>query len=243
MDLRGRLFQLGFAGSLAVRRVASPLAGFPVLGSVYRIGKRLANRILERLAGIDTSRRVGYEGLEFGEEKGSVYMAASWSALPSVLSQSKVSASDVFLDVGSGKGRLLYQAAALYPFQRVIGVDLSEELNRVALANIERNRRRLRCQDVQVVTADAVQYSIPDEVTIVCMNNPFGGELFEAFMDGLVDSLRRHPRGLTLLYGNPIMHDSALRHGFSLVKRSGHSGEFEFRSYRWEPDKVVRPAP
>ncbi len=240
--MRGRLFHIVFAASLAVRRVASPLVGLPVLGSVYRFGKRLANLVLERLAGIDTSRRVGYEGLEFGEEKGSSYMAASWSALPSVLSQSDVSASDVFLDVGSGKGRLLYQAAALYAFKRVIGVDLSEDLNRVALANIERNRRQLRCRDVQVVTADAVRYTIPDEVTVICMFNPFGGELFEAFMDSLVDSLRRRPRRLTLLYLNPIMHESVVRHGFSLVKHSGHSGEFEFRRYRWEPGPDVQAA-
>jgi hypothetical protein len=74
------------------------------------------------------------------------------------------------------------------------------------------------------------------------MNNPFGGELFETFMDGLVDSLHRNPRRLTLLYGNPIMHDSALRHGFSMVKRSGHSGEFEFRRYDWEPEPAVSGA-
>ncbi len=242
MELRGLVFQLVFAASLAVRRIISPIARLPILGSVYRFGKRRANRVLERLAGIDTSRDVGYEGLEFGEEKGSIYMAASWSALPSVLSRREVSASDVFLDVGSGKGRLLYQAAVLYPFQRVIGVDLSEELNRVARANIDRNRRRLRCQDVQVVTADAVRYVIPGDVTVVCMNNPFGGELFETFMDGVVDSLHRNPRRLTLLYGNPIMHDSALRHGFSMVKRSGHSGEFEFRRYDWEPEPAVSGA-
>src|SRR5271166_6630819 len=41
----------------------------------------------------------------------------------------------VFVDIGSGKGRVLLMAAD-YPFQRVIGVELLPELHRVAQANL-----------------------------------------------------------------------------------------------------------
>lgn len=51
-------------------------------------------------------------------------------------------------------GRIVYQATSRYPFGRVIGVELSVHLHEVAVDNIERNRHRLRCADVQLVRAE-----------------------------------------------------------------------------------------
>jgi tRNA G46 methylase TrmB len=40
------------------------------------------------------------------------------------LPESEVGHDDVLLDVGSGMGRIVYQAACSYPLRRVVGVDL-----------------------------------------------------------------------------------------------------------------------
>jgi tRNA1(Val) A37 N6-methylase TrmN6 len=60
---------------------------------------------------------------------------------------------DVFVDFGSGKWRAIFWAAR-YPFRRVIGVELSAQLNALARRNINRNRHRLTCRDIHLVTAD-----------------------------------------------------------------------------------------
>jgi cyclopropane fatty-acyl-phospholipid synthase-like methyltransferase len=45
----------------------------------------------------------------------------------------------VFVDLGSGKGRVILRAATR-PFRRVEGVEFSEPLHRVALRNIDNAR-------------------------------------------------------------------------------------------------------
>ena len=61
----------------------------------------------------------------------------------------------VFVDLGSGKGRILLLASR-YPFRGVVGVEFAHELNEVAERNIalSANHRR-RCHDVRTVTAGA----------------------------------------------------------------------------------------
>jgi hypothetical protein len=58
----------------------------------------------------------------------------------------------------------------------------------VARLNIERNRHRLKCQDVEIVTADATKYEIPNDLTIAYFFSPFTGEAFERVIDNLVES-------------------------------------------------------
>jgi hypothetical protein len=92
--------------------------------------------------------------------------------------------------------RVAYQAAAWYPFRRVIGPELSERLNSIARDNLQGTRSRLCCQDVQIVSADVLEYELPDYITVVLLNNPFTGPVFEAAVAKLVASLRRRPRHL-----------------------------------------------
>ena len=93
------------------------------------------------------------------------------------------------------------------------GVELSAELNAVAAANLQRARPRLRCQDVELVTADAAAYRIPDDVTIVYVFNPFTGPVFQAAIDELIASVDRRPRSVRLLYSNPREHERLMQIG------------------------------
>src|SRR4051794_65114 len=121
------------------------------------------------------------------------YAPTPWLTLRRILSPREIDADDVFLDYGSGKGRIVFLAAR-YPFRRVIGVEISERLNAVARANVERNRRRLRCRDVELITADAALFVLPDDVTVVYLNDPFTGSVFQAVLRQIVASLERRPR-------------------------------------------------
>jgi protein-L-isoaspartate O-methyltransferase len=126
------------------------------------------------------------------------------------LPKREVGPHDVFADLGSGKGRIVLQAALMYPFKRVIGVELVEELNAVARENLERNRAKLRTRDVEIVTADLLEWEFPDDLTIVYLYNPVVGGLFEQLLKRLIAFVDRRQRGLRLIYVKPTQHERLL---------------------------------
>jgi 16S rRNA G966 N2-methylase RsmD len=74
-----------------------------------------------------------------------------------------------FIDVGSGKGRVLIVAAE-YPFRRVMGVEYSAELAAACRDNLERLNIADKCE---VVVRDAVDFKFPDENMLIFLYNPF----------------------------------------------------------------------
>jgi hypothetical protein len=116
-------------------------------------------------------------------------------------------------DLGSEKGRVVLQAARRYPFKRVIGVECREELTAVARASVERSPAGLRARDVELVTADVLEWEIPDDITIVYLYNPFVGELFAGAMERLIALVDRRQRGSRLIYVKPTEHERLLATG------------------------------
>lgn len=106
---------------------------------------------------------------------------------------------DVFVDYGSGVGAVVLMAA-LYPFKRVIGVELSKDLSAIAHQLVERNRRRLRCQNIELVTTDATAYALPDDVNVIFFYSPFHGSLLVKVFENIRASLARAPRKVTIIY-------------------------------------------
>jgi hypothetical protein len=118
----------------------------------------------------------------------------------------------VFTDFGSGKGPAVL-VAATFPFARDLGVEVSDDLTRSARRNLERSRLRPRAGTVEFVTADVLQYEIPDDLSVVYLYNPFTGLLFARFLERLPDSLERRPRPLRLVYNYPFEHDHVIASG------------------------------
>lgn len=141
-------------------------------------------------------------GLEHPERAN--YTASPWWTLRWLLRRSDVQPSDVLLEYGCGKGRVVLDAARRYPFRRVVGVDLAPDLTAVARGLVERERRHLRCREVTIETADATEFTVPDDVTVVYLYNPFGGATFECVCQNLLASLDRAPRLMRIIYLNPV---------------------------------------
>ncbi|HEV2059280.1 MAG TPA: class I SAM-dependent methyltransferase [Solirubrobacteraceae bacterium] len=158
------------------------------------------DRRIERRHGLDTFGKVVTD--EHDVERG-FYRPLPWGTLARILREDEVGPDDVFLDLGAGKGRAVFLAAARYPFKRVIGVELSEDLSAIARANIERVRDQLVCQDVQIVTSDVLDYDIPDDATLIFLYNPFRGHVFESVIQKLLESVDRLPRRMRVIYLYP----------------------------------------
>jgi cyclopropane fatty-acyl-phospholipid synthase-like methyltransferase len=99
-----------------------------------------------------------------------------------------------FIDVGSGKGRVLFVAAE-YPFRKVMGVEFSNALHDDAVANLKRYKfPGRRCSDIEPVHADAREFEFPNDNLVIYLFNPFGEEVMERMLANLERSLARHPR-------------------------------------------------
>lgn len=129
---------------------------------------------------------------------------------------------DVFVDYGSGTGRAVIMAAT-YPFRKVIGVEYSPILNEVAVRSIDQVRAKLRCQDVEIVTADARLYAFPHEVTVVYFYNPFEGDVLAKVFDNIRQSLLECPRKLTIVYSRPRFFEQMAGNYDWLIKRDDFS--------------------
>lgn len=173
----------------------------------------------ERRRGLDTFEQVDLASLGVADDHRVHYQPSGWLDLRRTLRRREVSRHDVFLDLGSGKGRVLLSAAG-YPFARVIGVEISLALNEVAARNVAASRGRQRCGAVELVTADVMTYRVPDDVTVAYVYNAFHGPVFQAALDALIASADRAPRSLHLIYRNALEHERILRTGRFRVVRT-----------------------
>lgn len=177
-----------------------------------RVRPLISRVLFERRLGVDTSRTIASEQLGYRDARQGFYEPAEWHTLQRILPRRSVGADDVFVDVGSGMGRMVLRAAQ-YPFKRVIGVELSHELHEIAERNLDVSIGQLRCRDVRFEQADALDYELPDDVTVVFLNNPFRGEIFDAAIESILRSVDRRPRRLRIIYRNPVEHERLVATG------------------------------
>jgi SAM-dependent methyltransferase len=174
--------------------------------------RRAAERITELRYGVATSAIVYHEDLGLETENRVWHDPSSWFALQNAFELLAVSPADCFADLGAGLGRVLI-VAAMFPFRRVTGVEVSEELTERARENVERSRAPRQSADVQLVTADAVDWHIPPDLTVAYLYSPFTGELFERVIERLLASVDEHPRPLRIVYNYPVEHNRLVRTG------------------------------
>jgi len=169
----------------------------------------------DNVLGISTLRNVSARNLKYDDPSCHKYTATDYKSFRKVMQHIKIRANkDVFLDYGSGMGRVLIMAAN-YPFRKVISVELSPKLNRTALSNIQNIRKKLKCKDIEVVQADASAYCLPPEVTVIYFYAPFSGETLNRVLDNVQNSLILEPRKLTIICRNPYYFEKELhRHNW-----------------------------
>lgn len=103
------------------------------------------------------------------------------------------------IDIGSGKGRVMFLAAE-YPFRRVVGVESVGELHSAAERNIQRYRHRARrCPWIEAVHARAQDYALPAGPLVLFLFNPFPADVMALVMRRVARSLEQLPRPIWLI--------------------------------------------
>lgn len=113
----------------------------------------------------------------------------------------------LFVDLGCGKARALILAAE-YGFRRVLGVELSPPLHRLACRNVEAFRRlRPESPPIVVHCGDAATYPLPAGDTVLFLNNPFKEPIVRSVAAN-IGSLRTGHGRVVVAYGNPVHHEA-----------------------------------
>lgn len=140
-------------------------------------------------------------------------------------------ADSVFVDFGSGKGRVLLLAAQL-PVKRVVGIEFSTQLCAMARRNVEVFRRKHpQLAPIDVVESDVTTYRIREDENVFFMYNPFASVVVEQVLRSIQQSVRERPRPLLLIYNAPLEHETVDRSAlFTRCDRHVIGGN-EFRVY------------
>src|SRR5262245_31578360 len=166
-----------------------------VTGTTLWIIRRFQWRWLERRYGIRTEAVIPMTELGIDNGESGEYVATDYSDFGRIMRALDLEPSEhVFVDFGAGMGRVMILAAT-YPFRRVVGIEHSPELAKIAGANIERSRPRLRCQALDIATCDAALYKLPRDSSVLYFYNPFHGAVLEAVLRNIRDLIEaaRHP--------------------------------------------------
>jgi len=182
--------------------------GRGALGVVARLRQEhLKTRLLNPLDEF-WDRRLGVRTVGFLPAVGD-HLAPDWRAhyiptryvtLLRCLRQAGVGPDDVFIDYGSGLGRVVFLASWLGA-RRSIGVEIDSPLCDQAEAN--RRSFRHRAASVEFVCAPAETY-LPEDVSVIYLFHPFGPGTLQTVLDKLEADFTRRPRRARLIYTNPV---------------------------------------
>lgn len=108
-----------------------------------------------------------------------------------------------FLDLGSGKGRVVLLAATA-GFRRVVGVEASPTLHAIACRNLRAwARSGGDARRVRLVCADAAEIAPPAGPCVLYLFNPFRERTLARVLLNVKRSLEENPRDLWIVYYNP----------------------------------------
>lgn len=130
---------------------------------------------------------------------GAMYYASPASVLQQIFSQIDISRFPRFIDIGCGKGYVLWQAKK-YGFSQVGGVEYDDKLCQIC----RKNMKRLKL-DIDPVCADAREFQNYGDYDVFYFFNPFVDEV----MRQVIDQILRQCRGreIMLVYYRPRYTD------------------------------------
>jgi SAM-dependent methyltransferase len=209
---RQSLARRGLVGSMRrALQLAAEIVTSPITSRLRMRRKRAIRRAIDdqfdRTRGVDTGGTL--EPDELGATGSSVdqitlYQAVYPGPFTEVIEQLPIDFQRfTFIDIGSGKGRALFLAAE-YPFEKIVGIELSPELCRVAEANFTSyHSPTQRCRAIEVRCQDALEFELPALPTLLFFYNPFQEALMRQIVEKVAQSLAASPRPLYVVYFNP----------------------------------------
>jgi SAM-dependent methyltransferase len=203
--MKPRDYLLDLANHPHLRWVRPLLERLPLVRRIYSGWAR--THPIDRLYGTETSGTIPVERLgvdmaiipfikAYGGSQPSIVRAAL-SVLPGLECYN-------FIDLGCGKGRALI-VAAQFPFRRVLGVELSPKLVKIARANMTKVRQRYPgVSNIEVVEDNAASFLLPTGKIVLFIYHSFSEKLITELLENIERGLVRDIEHLFLVYYNPV---------------------------------------
>jgi SAM-dependent methyltransferase len=228
MNNRGARAWVATACRISKRaRLAAEVHGF--IGMLRHYGRKVTHDIeatlFDALHGVDTGGTIWVRDLEIDSPNGIHgfrYQGTPLSVVRRMIRELRIEQRRfTFIDLGSGKGRVILIAAES-AFNRVIGVEFSRELAAIARENIRiyLSKHPQRYREVELVYMDAAVYEFDDQPTVLFLYNPFGQFLIERVLANIERSLELAPRDFWIVYYNPLFGDVLAKSNYFNLVRS-----------------------
>ncbi|SEP21179.1 class I SAM-dependent methyltransferase [Trujillonella endophytica] len=163
----------------------------------------------DRTHGTDTMSRLQQPDLRVDsphQASAHAYIPTRGRAFRKLLRTLRFPPGSVFVDYGSGKGKMLMLATE-FEFRRIVGIEYAPELHGIATENV----RRLgspRSAQIEPVCADATTYELRDDENVFYFFNPFAREVLEIVVERIRESLERRPRHIWVIYFDPRFREA-----------------------------------
>jgi len=185
-------------------RLVANLRRNGLLGTTQAARALLEDRVFDWRYGVDTSGKIATEQLAVESRHLSNaidYEPTVARYFKVILRQLEVPDGSVFVDFGSGKGRALLLAAQSGRFKRVVGVEFSRHLCRIAQSNLCAFQHRYGTDaEFEIVTADAAGYQVRADQNVFFKYNPFDHVVIEQVLERIDFSLKEEPRPIWFIY-------------------------------------------
>jgi precorrin-6B methylase 2 len=183
---------------------------------LLRLWEKFCNLLWEYKLGINTRVMAQAPVPDSGH-----YVPHNYSLIWAILHSLPLSSSDVFVDIGCGKGRVIC-CAARFNIREVTGVEISKNLCEIAERNAVRLSRRRAPITIINTPAQDCDYL---NGTVFYLFNPFGALTLRRVLLKIQLSLSAHPRFVRVVYVNP-QHESLF-----------HAHDWLELYDRWEPGR------
>jgi len=171
------------------------------------IASRLADYIFDLRFGIDTVECIELENLQIqreNKERGQRYQPTGILPFKKLMRILNLPPGCVLVDFGSGKGRVLLMAAQ-YNVKKVVGIEFSTELCKIAMANIEKFRQKVNvAPQIDLMEGDVSEYIFKDDENVFYFFHPFDKLIMGKVIENIANSLVRKPRQAWLVYYLPV---------------------------------------
>ena len=144
------------------------------------------------------------------------YSNSGGPRLERILKTLDISPAGSVIDVGCGKGGAMITLARY--FGCVDGLELSDRLIPIARENL----RKAGLGNSRVFHADAAEFTDFDQYSHIYLSNPFPGTVLHRVLEHVLESLKRRPRELTIVYWIPADDPLLRAMGFRNLREFRH---------------------
>lgn len=194
-----------------------------IIKTCHRIVVTLVDLIHDLKSGIYTWQRHSLAQkniLSKNKENATEYSPTPASALRKLFSKIELPQNSHFVDIGSGKGRVLLLASA-YRFTKIIGIEFCRDFVEIAERNITHSQRKNKhaMPPIEMYLMDASEYRFSNSDNVIYMFDPFNSIVLNEVLRNLQNSIDSFPRQIYLIYLLPAFDEQIRRFGlFSFMK-------------------------